>query len=128
MSVPVPSSGNWASTAGTADVPARFEPGAQLSSAAAAHSRGATWPQIVSVGIDLFLVLLNGAVIFYLRFIGGEDAGANIPVGHYFGFLLLYAGLVGIFCHNQGLYKTSQLSGPLDESFSIVKSVFYATL
>ena len=128
MSTPSPSPERWASTAGTAVLAARFEPGAQVGSGAAAHSRGLTWPQIASVVIDSCLVSLNGAVIFYLRFIGGHDTGANIPVGHYFGFLLLYTALVGIFCHNQGLYKSSEVSGPLDECLSIVRAVFYATL
>jgi exopolysaccharide biosynthesis polyprenyl glycosylphosphotransferase len=128
MSAPSSAPGDWARTAGTAVLPARFEPGAQLGSGAAEHSRGPMWPQVASVALDLFLVSLNGAAIFYLRFMGTKDRGTNIPVGHYLGFLLLYAGLVGIFCRNQGLYKSSCASGPLDECFSIVKAVFYATL
>jgi exopolysaccharide biosynthesis polyprenyl glycosylphosphotransferase len=72
-------------------------------------------------------VVINGAVIFYVRFYGSHVQG-SVPAGHYLRFLAVYAALVGIFCHSQGLYGTARPSGPLDESFSVLKAVFYATL
>jgi len=83
---------------------------------------------MASLAADLFLVGLNGAVIFYLRFFGGGPARNDIPIRHYLGFLVLYAVLVGVFCQNRGLYRASRSSGPLDESFSALMAVFWATL
>lgn len=77
---------------------------------------------------DLLLVCANSAMVFYLRFFdqGRIEPGLSVP--HYLAFLALYAVLVGLFCRNQGLYHFWRSSGPLDESFDILKAVLSATL
>lgn len=86
------------------------------------------WPRVVPLAVDLFLVCLNAVLVFFLRFWGGDHTLQGIGVLHYICFLALYMVLVGVFCQNQGLYLTSQTIGPLDESFSVLKGVFFATL
>ncbi|HYL97726.1 MAG TPA: sugar transferase [Blastocatellia bacterium] len=86
------------------------------------------WPRVVPLAVDLFLVCLNSILVFFLRFSSGGNTLQGISVLHYLGFLVLYMVLVGVFCQNQGLYLTSQTIGPLDESFSILKGVFFSTL
>ncbi|HVB99465.1 MAG TPA: sugar transferase [Candidatus Dormibacteraeota bacterium] len=78
--------------------------------------------------VDLLLVGLNGAVVFYLRFSGDGRLADRAGAGHYWGFLGIYVLLVGVFCQNQGLYRPERTFGPLDESFSVLKAVFFATL
>src|SRR5260370_22949740 len=76
---------------------------------------------------DILLVCIDAVVIFYLRFFSGHLT-SSVPVAHYLGFLVLYATLVTIFCQNQGLYQPWRNSGPLDESFSVLKAVVLARL
>jgi hypothetical protein len=77
---------------------------------------------------DLLLVCANGAMVFYLRFFHQGRIAPGLPVPHYLAFLALYAVLVGLLCQNQGLYHFWRSSGPLDESFDILKAVLSATL
>jgi exopolysaccharide biosynthesis polyprenyl glycosylphosphotransferase len=77
---------------------------------------------------DVFFVCLTGLVVFYLRFVTDGHVEPEIPVFHYLGFLVLYAALVGFCCQSQGLYQTWRTSGPLDESFSALKAVVFASL
>src|SRR5712692_2026962 len=128
MSAPAPSSGPWGSAAGAAVAPSRFEVASRADGAVAGRSRGPAWPQIASLAADLFLVGLNGAVVFYLRFFNGGRPRGDVPVGHYLGFLVVYAAVVGVFCQNRGLYRATRRSGPLDESFSVLMAVFWATV
>jgi len=79
-----------------------------------------------SLAADLSLVLLNGIAVYSLRFFGGALL-SGVSIGRYFCFLLFYAVLVTVFCQNQGLYEMWRSAGPLDESFSILKAVFFAT-
>jgi exopolysaccharide biosynthesis polyprenyl glycosylphosphotransferase len=76
----------------------------------------------------MFFVCLTGLVVFYLRFFTVARMERGVPVFQYFGFLVLYAALVCFFCQSQGLYQTWRTSGPLDESFSVLKSVVFASL
>jgi exopolysaccharide biosynthesis polyprenyl glycosylphosphotransferase len=84
--------------------------------------------RVASLAGDLLLVCANGAVVFYLRFFREGHVEPGVSITHYLAFLALYAALVGVFCQNQGLYQTWRSTGPLDESFSILKAVFLATL
>jgi exopolysaccharide biosynthesis polyprenyl glycosylphosphotransferase len=127
MSVPAPSSSSWGGAAGTAVAPSPRGSVLRAGTAAPAHARGPVWPRIASLAVDLFLVGANGALVFYLRFLSG-GRGEGVPVGHYLGFLALDAALVGIFCQSRGLYRTTRRLGPLDESFSALMAVFWATL
>jgi exopolysaccharide biosynthesis polyprenyl glycosylphosphotransferase len=67
-------------------------------------------------------------VAFYFRFFSGWHLKGDVPVFHYLGFLALYVAFVGMFCQNQGLYQNWRTSGPLDESFSVLKAVVLASL
>ncbi|HVB34507.1 MAG TPA: sugar transferase [Patescibacteria group bacterium] len=89
---------------------------------------GASWSGVAPLLVDLLLVGLDGAIVFYLRFSSGGHLGDRIGAGHYLGFLGIYALLVGVFCQNQGLYRAERTFGPLDESFSVLNAVFFATL
>ena len=89
---------------------------------------GVTWPRVVPLAVDLFLVCLNAFLVFFLRFWSSGHTLQGVSALHYLGFLALYMSLVGVFCQNQGLYLTRQTVGPLDESFSVLKGVFFATL
>ncbi|HVB56416.1 MAG TPA: sugar transferase [Candidatus Acidoferrales bacterium] len=66
--------------------------------------------------------------MFYLHFWNGGPSIEHLGAMHYLGFLALYAVLVGVFCENQGLYRPTRNLGPLDESFSVLKAVLFATL
>lgn len=66
--------------------------------------------------------------MFYLRFGSDGRLTGGFGASHYIGFLVLYAALVGVFCQNQGLYRPMRPYGPLDESFAILKAVFFASL
>lgn len=91
-----------------------------------ARSLGET--RFSSLAGDLLLVCANGATVFYLRFFDQGRIGSGLSIPHYLAFLALYAALVGLFCQNQGLYHFWRSTGPLDESFDILKAVLLATL
>jgi exopolysaccharide biosynthesis polyprenyl glycosylphosphotransferase len=77
---------------------------------------------------DLVLVCANAAMVFYLRFFDRGRIGSGVSISHYLAFLTLYAALVCLCCQNQGLYHFWRSTGPLDESFDILKAVVLATL
>ena len=126
MSVTRPSSTSWASGAGAAVAPAR-SPAPAPTPAAGSHARGLAWGRVSSLTADLSFVAANGIAVYGLRFAGGGALLGGISLPHYLSFLLLYAALVAVFCQNQGLYEMWRSAGPLDESFSILKAVFFAT-
>lgn len=128
MSAPVNSPVSWSSTSQTAVAPSSASSALHVDAAAPAHARGPAWPQLASLATDLFLVAVNGALVFYLRFFQNGHLTGNIPVGHYLGFLIVYAALVGIFCQNRGLYLPTRRLRPLDEIFSVLMAAFWATL
>lgn len=77
----------------------------------------------------MLLVGVNGALVFYLRFFHNGHLASGVPVGHYAGFLAVYAALVGIFSHSRGLYRPIRhLAAPLDESLCVLMAVFWATV
>ena len=95
-------------------------------SSSASHGLGQT--RFSALAGDLLLVCANGMTAFYLRFFhqGRVESGVSIP--HYLGFLALYATLAAVFCQNQGLYHSWRATGPLDESFDVLKAVVFSTL
>jgi exopolysaccharide biosynthesis polyprenyl glycosylphosphotransferase len=84
--------------------------------------------EIVSLVGDLLLVCANGVMVFYLHSFRGGHVESNISVPHNLAFLALYAILLWVFCQNQGLYQTGRSARPLDESFSVLKAIFLATV
>jgi exopolysaccharide biosynthesis polyprenyl glycosylphosphotransferase len=128
MSETNPAPAAWRSSAGAAVARPRTVPPAQPATRAPNGPSGASWSGIAPLLVDLLLVCLDGAIVFFLRFASDGHLGSRIGAGHYLGFLGIYALLIGIFCQNQGLYRPERTFGPLDESFSVLKAVFFATL
>jgi len=106
----------------------RFAEVAQNGDRPAASARGLGDARLSALAGDLLLVCVNGVLVFCLRFSDQGHIARGAPVAHYLGFLVLYAALVALFCQNQGLYHFWRSSGPLDESFDILKAVLLATL
>jgi len=126
MSASTHSPGSWGGRTGAAVASARSA--APLPAPTVIpHARGLAWAKTSSLVTDLSVVLVNGIAAYSLRFLGGSSLLGGVSLAHYFCFLLLYAALVAVFCQNQGLYEMWRSTGPLDESFSILKAVFYAT-
>ncbi len=86
------------------------------------------WPNIAPLAADLLLVALSGLVVIYLRFQAQWNLRDGGLLWHDLGFLALYAVLIAIFCGSQGLYSTMRRGGALDDGFSVLKAIFYATL
>ena len=107
---------------------AEFSPAAWIPDLFSGGSRGLGETRFPALAGDLLLVCANGTTAFYLRFFqqGHFETGVSIP--HYLGFLALYATLVAVFCQNQGLYHSWRATGPLDESFDVLKAVVFSTL
>jgi len=93
-----------------------------------APSRSWAESRIAACLVDMLLVSAVGLVVFSMRYTSAGHIRAGVPASHYLGFLILYAGLVGMFCQNQGLYQAWRTTGPLDESFAVLKAVTMATL
>jgi exopolysaccharide biosynthesis polyprenyl glycosylphosphotransferase len=123
---PAPSSGSWGNSARTPFATARPESNSQPT-AVPAHTRGFAWPQMASLAADFSLAMLNGVALYYLRFFG-SSVRSHVFLVHYLWLLVLYAAMIGVFCQNQGLYQTWRVAGPLDESFSVLKAVLFATV
>jgi exopolysaccharide biosynthesis polyprenyl glycosylphosphotransferase len=128
MSEPARTPGTVRAPVGVAVAPAPFKQRVRhrVGSSAVPHtSRGQGFTSLLG---DMFVVCLTGSVVFYVRFFSGVHLVGRVPVGHYLGLLVLYAGLVATFCQNQGLYHPWRSTGPLDESFSVLKAVVIASL
>lgn len=123
---PVPAA--WRSSTGTTVARPRTASPAEPTTRAPFSPHGASWSGVAPLLVDLLLICLDGALVFYLRFSPAGHLEYRIGAGHYVGFLAIYALLVAIFCQNQGLYRPERTFGPLDESFSVLKAVFFATL
>ena len=93
-----------------------------------ATSRSLEDVRLSALAGDVLLVCTNSVMVFYLRFSSQGHVLAGVPVAHYVGLLVLYAALVVLFCQNQGLYHHWRSTGPLDESFDVLKAVLLATL
>ncbi|MGH9691183.1 MAG: sugar transferase [Candidatus Acidiferrales bacterium] len=96
------------------------------------------WVQGAYALIDVFCVLVNGAIAFLLRFSpadlrqifvsGHFTITTNQPLSRYGGFLLLYVALILLFCQLQNLYRTPRGRLASEETVSVIKAVSFATL
>jgi exopolysaccharide biosynthesis polyprenyl glycosylphosphotransferase len=90
--------------------------------------------QILYGLIDICFVVFDGALAFLLRFPPPNLRTVFAPsslVGmdnRYAGFLLLYVGLIVLFCQGQRLYRTPLELSPSAEALSVAKAVSFATL
>jgi exopolysaccharide biosynthesis polyprenyl glycosylphosphotransferase len=99
---------------------------------------GGLWVQIAYAIIDVFCVLVNGAIAFLLRFsphhlrglfvLGHLTLKAGQPLVRYGGFLLLYVALILLFCQLQDLYRTPRERSSSGETLAVIKAVSFATL
>jgi exopolysaccharide biosynthesis polyprenyl glycosylphosphotransferase len=98
---------------------------------------GGRWVQVAYAVIDVFCVLLNGAIAFALRFsperfrgLFSGHIGLSIDPGvdRYGGFLLLYVAFILLFCHIQDLYRTPRDRQNAEEFLAVIKAVSFATL
>lgn len=87
--------------------------------------------------IDFCVVMASAGFVYNLRFppdwvvklLYSYPLPAQQPLREeYLGFLILYGGLVLIFCHTQGLYSDVRSHSAFDEAIGVVKAVTLATL
>lgn len=96
------------------------------------------WIQVAYVLVDTLLVFLNGAVAFAIRFSSTlsrdlrsgnlDNPTGTFPYAQYLAFLLLYAVLILLLCESQSLYRTLRARTAIEESLSVFKALFLATL
>ena len=99
---------------------------------------GGLWIQLCYALIDVVCVLVNGALAFGIRFSASDLWHAIVSrtiattirqsMAHNWGFLLLYAALILLFCRFQDLYSTPRTRFAWEESFAVAKAVSFATL
>jgi exopolysaccharide biosynthesis polyprenyl glycosylphosphotransferase len=97
-----------------------------------------SWVHFGYVLIDVLLICANGLLAFYLRFITlplqagiwqtGPKFAADFPTKQYAGFLLLHTILIVLFCQSQDLYRTLRGRSMKQESWAVIRAVFFATL
>lgn len=105
---------------------------------ASSHITGGAWVQVAYALIDLGLVMANGVAAFFLRHPAAgmrhvmdsayKEVVTHQPLSGYGGFLILYAGLILLFCQGQDLYRTPRKRTVTDESLAVAKAVTFATL
>ena len=90
---------------------------------------GGMWVQVAYVAFDIVLVLGSFVLAAKLRALSsfGRAAGFYMPP-HSLGFLVLYAPLVALFAHTQGLYRTARDRSRSDEALAVAKAVCLATV
>ena len=106
-----------------------------------AQTQGDRWKQIGYVVGDLFLVTLNAVVVFSIRSVTWREellrpdriAGPTEPtyesfMAQYLAFLVLYAVLVVLCCHGQGLYRVRETRSNADITLAVTKAVMLATV
>jgi exopolysaccharide biosynthesis polyprenyl glycosylphosphotransferase len=102
-----------------------------------AHDRAGLARRTAYVAIDIALVCVGDASVFWLRFGFSNSLGrtnffadvfsSQVLARAYLGFLLLYAALVVLACMSQDLYRMARDRTALAESVSVVKAVGFAT-
>jgi hypothetical protein len=105
---------------------------------ASSYITGGVWVQVAYALIDLGLVMANGVAAFFLVHPAAgmrhvmdsayKEVITHQPLSGYGGFLILYAGLILLFCQGQDLYRTPRKRSVIDESMAVVKAVSFATL
>lgn len=89
--------------------------------------------QVAYAVIDACCVIVNGALMYFLRFGRVYSLEAQIAFFRthtaraYIGFFVLYAALVVLSCMSQNLYRTPRDRGILDEIWRVIKAVAIAT-
>lgn len=102
------------------------------------HLASGVWVQAVYALIDFVCVVLNGVAAFFLvhpatglRHVfdsAYKEVVTHQPLSGYGGFLLLYAGLILLFCQGQDLYRTPRKQTVAKESLEVTKAVMFATM
>lgn len=97
-----------------------------------------SWVHLGYVLVDVLLICANGLFALYLRFItipsqagiwqAGPSLAAEFPTKQYAGFLLLYTILIVLFCQSHDLYRTLRGRSMRQESWAVIRAVFFATL
>jgi exopolysaccharide biosynthesis polyprenyl glycosylphosphotransferase len=116
-----PSPSNWATSPALATWPSASDE--RIGRASSGRERIGVVRQIAYVTIDVTLVCLGGALIFWFNF----GLRHLTPAAVYPGFLLLYAALIVLACKGQHLYRTPKEQSAVEESFTVVKAVGLAT-
>jgi exopolysaccharide biosynthesis polyprenyl glycosylphosphotransferase len=102
------------------------------------HITGGHWVQVAYALIDFGFVILNGVAAFFLVHPSAglhhvldsayKEVVTHQPLSGYGGFLLLYAGLILLFCQGQDLYRTPRKRTVAKETLEVAKAVTFATL
>lgn len=105
---------------------------------AVSHFTGGLWIQGAYALIDFGFAVLNGVAAYFLVHPSAglhhvldsayKEVVRHQPLSGYGGFLLLYSGLILLFCQGQDLYRTPRKRTVAAESFAVVKAVTFATL
>lgn len=105
---------------------------------AASQISGGPWVQVVYVMTDVFLVFSSVTLVSNVRWFWNRGIGSPLDKlatlmapglpPHYLSFLMLYAPLVALFCHTQGLYHTARDRSRSDETLAVAKAVCFATV
>jgi exopolysaccharide biosynthesis polyprenyl glycosylphosphotransferase len=105
---------------------------------ATSHIKSGVWIQVAYAVIDLAFVMANGVAAYFLSHPAAgmshvmdsayKEVVTHQPLSGYGGFLILYAGLILLFCQGQDLYRTPRKRTVTDESAAVVKAVTFATL
>jgi exopolysaccharide biosynthesis polyprenyl glycosylphosphotransferase len=101
------------------------------------HFVGGVWVRVAYALIDICCVILNGVLAYFLMHPGAgvhhvvvsayKEVVTHQPRSGYGGFLLLYAGLILLFCQGQDLYRTPRTRSGAEETVEVAKAVTFAT-
>ena len=89
--------------------------------------------QVCFVVTDLMAIWLSAAVALFLRFSGAFFRGPGLWVhpneifGEHIGVLLLYSGLIVLFCNTLRLYRVGPAKSAGEETWDVGKAVGLAT-
>lgn len=102
------------------------------------HVISGHWVQVAYALIDFGFVILNGVAAFFLVHPSAglhhvmdsayKEVVKHQPLSGYGGFLLLYTGLILLFCQGQDLYRTPRKRTVAMETVAVVKALAFATL
>jgi exopolysaccharide biosynthesis polyprenyl glycosylphosphotransferase len=110
----------------------------RLASRSEAQAVGGIWIQAIYALIDFGCVVLNGIVAFFLMHPTAsihhvmdsayKEVLTHQPLSGYGGFLLLYSGLILLFCQGEDLYRTPRTRSVRKETLEVAKAVTFATV
>ena len=90
--------------------------------------------QMTYAAIDIFFVLISGAIIFWMRFGVAYPSSTQrvlfegLAGRTYLSFFLLYSALVVLCCTSQRLYSTPRHRGFITETVMVARAVGVATI